>query len=501
MNEQVGSGDGLLHWLVSGGDDRLDCDPASGVNMYGYGPLPRTDDLAFGSSTASTISAAAFAYLEAYYTNLKRALVNESPEDVYAREMGRTRAELMRLLGIADAPGLDAATPIMAASGTDVHLIAATMLAEDSDNGLVTITLTSSETGSGIRAASSGCHFANRASSGRKVAKGEVLNHGHTAFNATLTVRHKDGSLRADDEIERELQEAIEMSCDTGRHVLLVVADVSKTGLIAPNLETVYRLKARFGASLHVLLDACQFRVSAATIRAYLQQEFLVAITGSKFLAGPIFSGALICPPGLARHLRHRPLPPTLVDYCARADWPADWRARETLPDRANFGLLLRWIAALHELTQFTSLNEAGVIAVISAFSDAVTSRIEGDSAFQLINTRVIDRSCLWNGASSTRWDDLPSIFPFYLRSFNHRILTAEETAAVYKDLARIFSTRLGQPVACSEVNGRPVAALRICLSAQLIIEATANAKALQNLIRRAMAALDQTAYMAARFT
>ena len=62
-----GEREALLKCLVSGGDERLDCDVVSGLNMYGYGPAPRPSDLAFGSSTASTISAAAFAEVESYY--------------------------------------------------------------------------------------------------------------------------------------------------------------------------------------------------------------------------------------------------------------------------------------------------------------------------------------------------------------------------------------------------------------------------------------------------
>ena len=60
--EQAGKGrDALLNCLISGGDEGLECEPATGLNMYGHGPSPRPQDLAFGSSTASTISAPAFA--------------------------------------------------------------------------------------------------------------------------------------------------------------------------------------------------------------------------------------------------------------------------------------------------------------------------------------------------------------------------------------------------------------------------------------------------------
>ncbi len=60
------------------------------------------------------------------------------------------------------------------------------------------------------------------------------------------------------------------------------------------------------------------------------------------------------------------------ADYCAKADWPEGWAARDVLPHRANFGLLLRWKAALFELERFVGVPEKKVIAVLSAFAEAV---------------------------------------------------------------------------------------------------------------------------------
>jgi hypothetical protein len=504
--EANGKDEALLNCLISGGDERLDCDEATGLNMYGYGPSPRPQDFAFSSSTASTISASAFAAVSSYHADLLREAKHRSAADIHGREMAYMRTELLRLLGLEQGSASSKVDAIMATSGTDIHLFAAALLAYQDDQPLMTITLTGSETGSGVKTAASGRHFMSRVSSDRPVAKGEELVAGYATRNMTVAVRNADGTLRSEEEVESELRGAIELARAAGLRCLLVVTDVSKTNLIAPGLDTVFRLKARFGAMLDIMIDACQFRVSAATIRAYLGHEFLVAITGSKFLAGPIFSGALLCPPQLSDRLKLRQLPAALGDYCAKADWPAGWAARDALPHRANFGLLLRWKAALFEFRRFAETPTEKVAAVMSAFADAVKSRLEQDPAFELLDARAIDRSRLWDGSSLSCWDEIPSIFSFYLRNPHHRsgVLNATETAMVYKDLAAhqsdVAPIRLGQPIRCADFGDTPASALRICLSAPLIVQACASADGLDALISQAMAALDRTAHEAAQF-
>ncbi|NTF45614.1 hypothetical protein [Rhizobium rhizogenes] len=494
----------LLRCLISGGDERLDCDETTGLNMYGHGPSPRPRDLAFGSSTASTISAAVFSAVSTYYSGLRHEMESGSSAEIYEREIGQVRHDLLRLLGLNQSSDQSRVDAILATSGTDIHLFAAALLAREDDQPLMTITLMGNETGSGVMMAASGRHFMARVSSDQAVAKGEELREGDATRNATVAVRNKDGSLRTDLEVEEELRGLIELARAAGLRCLLVVTDVSKTSLLAPSLETALRLKARFGAMLDIMIDACQFRLSAATIRAYLAQDFMVALTGSKFLAGPIFSGALLCPPPVSERFRSRAVPAALADYSGKAEWPEGWAAREALTHRANFGLLLRWKAALFELERFSAIPEEKVIAVLTAFAEAVTARLESDAAFDLLDTRPLDRSDLWGASSIHRWDEIPSIISFYLRnSHGAGVLTVTETASVYKQLAieegELAAVRIGQPVRCADFGDVPASALRICLSAPLIVAACGGATALSDLIAQAMTVLDRTADMAAR--
>src|SRR5262249_26024531 len=167
---------------------------------------------------------------------------------------------------------------------------------------------------------------------------------------------------------------------------------------------------------------------------AYLEHGFMVALTGSKFLTGPTFSGALLVPRTLARRLKRQVLPQALGGYSARADWPKGWTAARSLPDVANYGLLLRWEAALDELRAFRSIPDHEVAALLSAFARAVKTRLATDPAFERLPVTAIDRRPL---VASGGWDEIPTIFPFLLHGADRRLLSREQTAKVYAAMAQ----------------------------------------------------------------
>ncbi len=482
----------LAHWLVSGGDERLALDLATGLNMYGCGAVPRPDDIAFSSSTASTITASTALAVESFWAELVLKLAGEGhPTEVgegrlYAQELGRVRQKFRDLMNL---PGIEM---VMAASGTDIHLFAALLLNRVNGRPLVTFTLMGNETGSAVPKASAGKHFMAQHGEGVTVKVGSEVGHGEGIRNISFSVRQADGALRSEVELEDELSGQMAELIAGGSRCLLIVADVTKTGLIAPGLETVFKLKARFGDALDIMIDACQFRLSAATIQAYLRHNFLVAVTGSKFLSGPVFSGALLCSPQRSADLRHHRLPDGLRDYCTRADWPDGWIAKRHLPEKANWGLLLRWKAALIELEAFASRPDAQVRSIVSAFGAAVQKRLSMDPAFVALETRPIDRSavCVTQNVDDLRFDELPTIFTFYLcHPVRGDLLTPSETAEVYQALRSGFPrVQLGQPVA----SGADFSALRLCLSAPLICQACASDTALEDLMAQAMRVLDQ---------
>jgi hypothetical protein len=473
--------------LVDGGDARIRRDPATGLNQYGCSPRPEERLSDFASSTASSISPRGYAAASALRHRLAARTGAEQPAAAYAHELARIRRELVRLCGLEQIAGLDV---ILAASGTDLHLLAAALVGGSPERPLLCIDVEPEETGSGVPAALAGRHFSSVTALGESVVQGAPLG-AHGEFRA-VRARDGDGRLRATADIEAELDAAVHAAAKAGRRALLNLADVSKTGLISPSPETALALARRFPRTLEVMVDACQFRLSPESLRAYLEQGFMVAVTGSKFLTGPTFSGALFVPERVAHRLRSRLLPKGLSAYSARADWPQGWVAGASLPAVANLGLLLRWEAALAELAAFRALPQPEVEGYMRTFARIVRQRLADDPAFELLPTRRLDRGAV---GAFTSWDRSATIFPFLLRHTSRGrrgFLSLAETDATYRSLAGVGRTRFGQPVRAGERDDAPVAALRLCNSARLVTEALGPGGDPAAVLSRALTALDR---------
>lgn len=298
-----------------------------------------------------------------------------------------------------------------------------------------------------------------------------------------VSLRASDGAPRLAGEIDAEVAALTKQAVIQGQRVLLIMADQSKTGLIAPGPGCVMQLYQQHPDQVAVLVDACQFRITPATFRAYLQQGFMVALTGSKFFAGPSFSAALLLPEKVRQN---RPS----AEACLTP------------------GLLLRWEAALFELRRFCAVRQDLIIYYLKNFAKAVQHRLIDDSRFEPLTVPALDRRPL---TAVQSWDTLPTIFPFllYRSTASGRVpLSREETALIYGKLQvpidsaeKIAALRcqFGQPVACGSRDGIAVSALRLCISARQISDA-AEQQGISGVIEEAMAALDKAAWLVDRF-
>lgn len=469
--------------LVAGGDTRLAL--AGGSNKYGCPPRPDPALAAFGSSTASVISLEGFAAARRLHERFAFASGAEAVA-LYDREIARLREELKALCGVA--PGTEV---VLAASGTDLHLLATQLVGPPGPTRIVL--MDPAETGTGVPAALEGRHFNTLSALGHDVVAGTGLEGAGACDVATVPVRRADGTLRSPTEMEAEFEALVTEAVELGLRVLLIVVDVSKTGLLVPGLAWVTSLEGRFPGSIDVLVDACQFRLAPPTLQAYLAHGFMVALTGSKFLTGPAFSGALFVPAPLAARLRARPLPRALAAYSARGDWPQGWAAAESLEGVANFGLLLRWEVALEELRAFRTVPPSAIAGFLRAFEAAVRDRLAKDPHFEPLLIPPLDRRPL--GAEES-WDQIPTIFPFLLVSGEPLALAA--TRQVYDMLGleapgtSPLRGQLGQPVSCGRRGEVALSALRLCASARLVVEAHRGGA--PAVIQRALAVLDKTA-------
>jgi len=475
--------------LTAGGDARIALDAVTGLNAYGCRPYPDPEILAYGSSTASAISPAGYACADRLRRRLLEAVGTASQSAVYAREIERIRAELLQLCELPDSTGI-----IFSPSGTDIHSIAAHYAGSGASIPARIVMMETNETGRGVVAALDGTRLAGH-------------HCGHAPELVQVSVRWDDGSPRPLTEIDAETEMLVGNALASNRRVLLILIDQSKTGMIAPSPGCVVALQHRFHDKIDVLVDACQFRIAPTTLHAYLEQGFMVALTGSKFLSGPSFSAVLLVPPQAAKRLQLRPFPAALAACCStRADWPPNWAMPENLAQTANFGLLLRWEIALQELRLFRAIPQTALIGFLQEFASAIQQRLNNDPLFGPLPVPPLDRRPL---ATASNWDHLQTIFPFllYHADAGRTPLSADETLQIYRQLpvnlnehhdAPVSAIRcqIGQPVYCGKRNGVPVSALRLCIGTRLVAKAAADGDNGKAVIAAALTILDKTALL-----
>jgi hypothetical protein len=196
-----------------------------------------------------------------------------------------------------------------------------------------------------------------------------------------------------------------------------------------------------------------------------LRRGLIVAVTGSKFFAGPPFSGALLLPPTILARVARWSLPAGLAEHSSRLDWPSDLQGRIPMAwtNEVNFGLGLRWIAALSEMERFFAIDAKNRARILDLFENEIRT-----------GAARVARLEEWRDTSSARDASPPSILSFVMSHPEGTPHSFEETAAIHARLrspgdasgkpspAEIF--HLGQPVRIG-----PSAALRVCISAPMI--------------------------------
>ncbi|MDE3022153.1 MAG: hypothetical protein KGI54_09850 [Pseudomonadota bacterium] len=492
--------------LVSGGDKRIAINPETGYNHYYCQPAPDLLLRTYGSTTASSISFRSYQKLEQMHDRLLHRNNHTPLHQIYAEEMDRIRRALLDLCGFKEKSDVEL---IFAASGTDLHYIAALLDRQMGKYPPLVIMVSPTESGTGIPDALSGKSlsfgkntdsFSSSGTSSSQNLKPDVL---------FVQLRREDGSLRPSLEIDSEFELLAKKGALHNRRVLIVMTDISKSGCLSPTPACALALLEKFPEKVTILVDACQFRIAPETLKAYLGAGCMVALTGSKFLTGPAFSGVLFLPPQLSFRYRSFPLPQELKSISAISYWPVDWPGVSLLPPIPNFGLLFRWEAALEELRAFRTLHGPSVMNFMQKFRNAILERLEGDPAFSPLPVTGMDRSPL---SRSTDWDSIQTIFPFQLfhARTDHKPLSMAQTVQIYQQLQYLpfqsgralavneqkgaAKTRLqfGQPVSWGSNHTDPPGALRLSLSSRLIVESLQDESSeAGKVIERTLEALD----------
>jgi hypothetical protein len=462
--------------METGGDVRLARDPQSALNGYGCSHRPRPWAVTFASSTASSSSERGYAAADAARLRATAALCGDGKREAVRAALASVRAALAATYRLPAGGAV-----VLAASGTDTELLALalTHLAAPA-RPILNILIAPDESGSGVPMAARGQHFAVDTARGHDVPRAAPIE-GFFADTELQAVALRDaaGLVRPRADVTAEIEAAVAAGLAGGRRVILHVLDLSKTGLLAPSMACLRGLRAAHGERFDIVVDACQARLSPASVGAYLALEAVVLITGSKFFTGPPFAGAALIPPAVAARFATGVLPAGLDAYFGRDEFPADCPAADGLPASGNYGLALRWQAALAEIAAFFAVPPARRAAILEGFGAVVRDCVAADPALALLPAPPIVRA-----DEDAAWERCPSIFSFALAApgVPGTWLDPEAARAVYRwlnaDLSDVLPgaeavaariCHIGQPVKLPAAAGGYMGVLRVSAGARLV--------------------------------
>lgn len=449
--------------LICGGDARLIRDPATGRNAYGCSPSPTPHIPSFSSCTATTISQRGYEAADSARLALMASALLHGLVDCFDARVEAMRDELRSLLGL----GNSGAEVVFAASGTDAQLQALALTRALLGDELVTVVVGADQSGSGTVHTARGFHFGDRSTNDCSVARGAPIEGLGPVRSIALRLRGADGRLRTPASIDTEVLETVETLVARGARVLLEVMDCSKLGLQAPSDACADEIAARWPGRVQIVVDACQMRLGRRRIARCLARGDLVLITGSKFYAGPPFSGALLVPPQFAAAIETAgPLAPGLGDYATRSDWPMRWTSlRETFAAAPNFGQWLRWEAALEDIRAYDAVPETFRRAALRPLGDGISRLIKASPALRLLPPQPRPAEADEFAA--------PTIFAFTCEPHGAPLSLAQ-CRAISATLQNDADAPclIGQPVGWGGRADDQVAALRICISARHVVDA-----------------------------
>jgi hypothetical protein len=364
--------------LISGGDSRIALDHRTGFNRYGTTPRPRPEAVHFSSSTASSISDYGFMYCEMLRRDLLSAMLRQglSSQHLRAQVVDAMASELLDLMGLSDQEADIALVP----SGTDTEMLTV-LVSIAAGRPLTNILIAPEETGRGVREAGAGKYFDALSATGQRVQIGQAAWPQAAIRIVEIPIRDRNAVPRPQSAVAADIRHEIEDALARENRVLLHVLASSKTGLHFPTEEAVIELSQVAPESIDVVVDACQMRTPFLKMGQWIRRGWMVQVTGSKFLTGPPFSGALIIPRKFCTRVTNVE---ALLDQAptvgSKQDWSGHWRDQfsiATEDSAPSLGALFRWLPALFEAQLFNAIPDTVRQYCFERFRAALNARLD----------------------------------------------------------------------------------------------------------------------------
>ena len=472
--------------LMAGGDLRLNIDEIELLNKYGCRPFPRPDAFTFASSTATSVSNFAFDKTD----KVRSILISNSLKYGFKKatlELAELLKYNLRKIFKID----DACEIIFSPSGTDSSLQIAAITQIISNKDITHVLIASDETGSGVPAALKGCHFENTTALNYPVKKGDQIEGFRDIELIKIPFRDENGALKSSAQLDEEVFNAVSKTNNLGRHVVLHTMDQSKLGYQSPSEKLIKKLNTIDKLSMQIIVDGSQLRLDPKDIQNYLNKNYIVTITGSKYFTGPPYSGALILPESVSNliHSAENTLPKGLKQYYNHSDWPATWFCSQDLSDGYNYGSYMRWNAAIVEMDRYYKTPVLYRNMGIEMFCNFVDDSIKDATFLEPLYGDETNTNTYKSKEFGIR--NIRTIFPFFILK-NNEVLSIENVKKLYtllnSDLSNQFEDapleiirlapqkcHIGQAVNVKYGNDIESAILRISLGARVISESWVN--------------------------
>ncbi|MGK0367245.1 MAG: hypothetical protein ACI9QD_000379 [Thermoproteota archaeon] len=461
--------------LSQGGDDRSTIDPITLKNKYHSKTLPFYD-FQRSSCTSSSISLETYLHLEQNHFDLMaaNALGEIEPKTLFQNQNDEILSYFVTH-AIRDKVSI-LSTP----SGTDVEFLctwlgilrAAEFFGSDGINVSVFVN-GDLEVGSGTKLATGLKHFSSRAPQGNDLDEDifvSKLDNVKVSVQSFYT-RDDKTNVYNSAESEEKIYDMVKKEVESNKIVVFHYVHASKTGVCIPSYDMAKKIKEDFGNKVIMVVDAAQMRLRTDSVEQYLEMGMNIIVTGSKFIGGAPFSGALLVNEKDSKTFLETniKLPSEFDQYFDQFGVSELVKREESQIDWSNWGLYMRWEVALHEMKQFDRIPLEFANRFIYEWGKSVEKMIESDK----IVVNILKESALLPSDDSSL-SNANSIVPFEI--VTNPKLTLIQLKKIHARMT-IKRTRddiiceIGQPVQISTGDNKRYA-LRVALGAKNVIDA-----------------------------